>query len=295
MTAGAAILQPKLMGQETITYLTNIIICTILACLMTHYWLRQGRTDAMRYWMLAAWVMTAADMLFALRPVVPYAVGRFAPTLLVTVGHAMLFLGAQRTAGLRLQKRLIYAVVGLHAAGLVYFLIQAQPSGGRMMSNSLVWGGLSLASAWCLRKAPEYFWKPAFAPTTVFLAHAVFHALRVGLASLFAWQGWDAPAAALQIIGDLEVSFFMVALFVGILIANLQLRHDELSSAHAEMHTLSGLLPICAWCKKVRDDDGYWQQVEDYFACRSQITFTHGVCADCLEDQKEESRQLNKR
>ena len=83
-------------------------------------------------------------------------------------------------------------------------------------------------------------------------------------------------------------------LFVGILIANLQLRHDELSSAHAEMHTLSGLLPICAWCKKVRDDDGYWQQVEDYFACRSQITFTHGVCAECLEDQKEESKQLKK-
>ena len=108
------------------------------------------------------------------------------------------------------------------------------------------------------------------------------------MAVLFATQGWSEAAAALQVLGDLEVSFFMVALFVGILIANLQLRHDELSSAHAEVQTLSGLLPICAWCKKVRNDDGYWQQVEDYFASRSGITFTHGVCADCLEEQKSE-------
>ncbi|AOS43217.1 hypothetical protein Verru16b_00260 [Lacunisphaera limnophila] len=285
----------SLMGQETVTYLTNIVICTILACLMTHYWLRQGRTAAMRYWMLAAWVMTAADILFAMRPSLPHGVSRFVPTLMVTLGHAALFLGAQRTAGLRLQRRVTFGVIGLHAAVLGYFLIQSQPSGARMMTNSIVWGGLSLASAWCLRRAPEHFWKPTFSPTTVFQAHAVFHALRVGLALLFASQGWTAAAEALQVIGDLEVSFFMVALFVGILIANLQVRHDELTSAHAEVHTLSGLLPICAWCKKVRNDDGYWQQVEDYFACRSQLTFTHGVCTDCLDDQKAESAQLSKR
>lgn len=283
------------MSQETVTYLTNIVICTILACLMTHYWLRQGRTAAMRYWMIAAWVMTAADAFFALRQVLPHAVGRLVPTLLVTIGHAALFLGAQRTAGIRVHKRLIGGVILAHAVGLAVFLMQSQPSGWRMVLNSLVWGGFSLGSAWCLKRAPEHFWKPAFAPTTVFLAHAIFHALRVGLAALFAALGWNDAAAALQILGDLEVSFFMVALFVGILIANLQLRHDELNSAHAEVHTLSGLLPICAWCKKVRNDDGYWQQVEDYFACRSQITFTHGVCADCLEDQKSESKHLTKR
>lgn len=287
-------LRQTTMGQETVTYLTNIVICTILACLMTHYWLRQGRTAAMRYWMIAAWVLTVADVLFALREGLPHWFGRFLPPLLVTAGHLALFLGAQRTAAIRLQKRLIYGVLGLHAAGLVYFLLPGQPSNWRMVLNGLVWGGLSLASAWCLRRAAEHFWKPTFAPASVFLAHAVFHALRIVLAMLFNMQGWSEASMALQFLGDLEVSFFMVALFVGILIANLQVRHDELSSAHAEVHALSGLLPICAWCKKVRNDDGYWQQVEDYFACRSQITFTHGVCADCLEDQKAESAQLKK-
>ncbi len=283
------------MGQETVTYLTNIIICTILACLMTHYWLVQGRTAAMRYWMVAAWIMTVADVLFAMRSGLPHWFGRLVPPLLVTAGHAALFLGAQRTAGLRLSKNLLWGVITLHAACLAFFLWRSEYSSWRMVINGLVWGGLSLASAWCLQRASPHFSKPAFAPATIFQAHAVFHALRVGLAVLFAFQDWTGAAAALQIIGDLEVSFFMVALFAGILIANLQVRHDDLSSAHAEVQTLSGLLPICAWCKKVRNDEGYWQQVEDYFACRSQIQFTHGVCADCLEDQKTESRQLSKR
>ena len=45
--------------------------------------------------------------------------------------------------------------------------------------------------------------------------------------------------------------------------------------------TLSGLLPICAACKKVRDDSGYWNRIEDYVRDRSQAEFTHGICPDC--------------
>lgn len=277
------------MAQEAITYFTNIIICAILACLMTHYWRTQGRSAAMRYWMIAAWIMTAADVFFALRASLPYWFGRFLPPLLVTAGHAALFLGAQRTAGLRLRPRLIWGVMAVHAVGLALFLWRSELAGWRMVFNGLIWGGLSVASAWCLREAPPFFSKPAFAPAAIFQVHAVFHAVRIALAALFNFQGWEGAAAGLQVIGDLEVSFFMVALFAGILIANLQLRHEELMRAQAEMQTLSGLLPICAWCKKVRDDAGYWRQLEDYFTSRSQLTFTHGVCLECLAVQKAEA------
>jgi hypothetical protein len=273
------------MGQETVTYLTNIVIGTILACLMSHYWLRQGRSATMRYWMLGAWVMTAADVLFAARPALAPWIGRLAPTLLVTLGHGALYLGAQRTAKIPRQWKLIIAITLFHAAGLAGFLLVGQQSNWRMAFNGVIWAGLSLASYWWLRQAPRYFWQPLVAPANAFLVHGLFHCLRVGLAMLFAMSGSTEASAWLQIIGDLEVSFFMVALFVGILVANLQLHHEELSSAQAEVQALSGLLPICAWCKKVRDDDGYWQQVEDYFASRSQIEFTHGMCLDCFNEQ----------
>ena len=55
----------------------------------------------------------------------------------------------------------------------------------------------------------------------------------------------------------------------------------ELTKALAEVKQLSGLLPICAWCKKIRDDQGYWGQIENYLSSRSDLVFSHGVCPDC--------------
>lgn len=58
---------------------------------------------------------------------------------------------------------------------------------------------------------------------------------------------------------------------------------DELRDALAQVKRLSGLLPICASCKKVRDDKGYWHQVEIYIRERTDAEFSHGVCPDCAE------------
>jgi PAS domain S-box-containing protein len=56
---------------------------------------------------------------------------------------------------------------------------------------------------------------------------------------------------------------------------------QELTEALARVKTLSGLLPICSSCKKIRDDAGYWQQLETYIARHSQAEFTHSLCPDC--------------
>ncbi len=50
-----------------------------------------------------------------------------------------------------------------------------------------------------------------------------------------------------------------------------------------EIKTLSGLIPICAACKKIRDDNGYWQAVEKYITERSNAQFTHGICPECVK------------
>ncbi|MBA4372630.1 MAG: hypothetical protein C0402_07170 [Thermodesulfovibrio sp.] len=58
---------------------------------------------------------------------------------------------------------------------------------------------------------------------------------------------------------------------------------SELRDALQKIKTLKGLLPICAWCKKVRDDHGYWKGVEKYIEEHSAASFTHGICPDCLK------------
>jgi PAS domain S-box-containing protein len=56
---------------------------------------------------------------------------------------------------------------------------------------------------------------------------------------------------------------------------------SQLQAALANVKTLSGLLPMCSWCKKIRDDQGAWSEVEVYVKQRSNADFTHGICPDC--------------
>lgn len=56
---------------------------------------------------------------------------------------------------------------------------------------------------------------------------------------------------------------------------------SELRAAMAEVKTLSGLLPICASCKQVRDDQGYWSQIDTYLRKHTDISFSHGLCTEC--------------
>ncbi len=58
-------------------------------------------------------------------------------------------------------------------------------------------------------------------------------------------------------------------------------RAAQLASSLAEVKTLSGLLPICASCKRVRDDEGYWKQIELFISERSEAKFSHGICEEC--------------
>jgi len=61
----------------------------------------------------------------------------------------------------------------------------------------------------------------------------------------------------------------------------------ELQEALAKVKALKGLLPICAWCKKIRDDQGYWQQIEAYIRDHSEADFSHGICPECAKKARD--------
>ena len=58
----------------------------------------------------------------------------------------------------------------------------------------------------------------------------------------------------------------------------------KLQKALAEVKTLKGIFPICASCKKIRDDEGYWNQIEAYISKRSDAEFSHGICPECAKE-----------
>jgi DNA-binding response OmpR family regulator len=75
---------------------------------------------------------------------------------------------------------------------------------------------------------------------------------------------------------------------VGVRVLTLQERLaervQELQAALSNVKQLHGLLPICSYCKRIRGDDQYWQQVESYIAERSEAQFSHGICPSCYVD-----------
>ncbi|NTW06973.1 MAG: PAS domain S-box protein, partial [Syntrophaceae bacterium] len=57
----------------------------------------------------------------------------------------------------------------------------------------------------------------------------------------------------------------------------------DLQKTISQVKTLNGLLPICASCKKIRDDEGYWNQIEEYLRDHSEVEFSHSLCPECAE------------
>ena len=83
--------------------------------------------------------------------------------------------------------------------------------------------------------------------------------------------------------------WFLAFLSVTVLVLEIRRLFDEkerlnheLRMTLDEVRELKGLLPICASCKKIRDDEGYWHEIERYVGSRSKAEFSHGICPDCM-------------
>jgi hypothetical protein len=110
---------------------------------------------------------------------------------------------------------------------------------------------------------------------------------------------WSSPKQSLAVMGIAVFSSILIAIgfllspsgafwyavtnraYVLIVIGATVMLSLVRKRAEEDVKVLHGLLPICCYCKKIRDDKGYWQQVERYIAARSEADFSHGMCPDC--------------
>lgn len=67
-----------------------------------------------------------------------------------------------------------------------------------------------------------------------------------------------------------------------------RLAREEMERALEAVKTLEGLFPICAWCRRIRDDQGYWNQIEEYLAKQKGARVSHGICPECMEKARAE-------
>ncbi len=122
---------------------------------------------------------------------------------------------------------------------------------------------------------------------------------------------WNNQGATLRIVitppfwATMEFRIFAIGFFVSLLIAGhywrvrmMRIRQiqleGEVENALAEIKTLKGIVPICSFCKKIRDDQGYWAQLELYISQHSDAEFSHGICPECMKKQMDKLKNSNR-
>jgi len=120
---------------------------------------------------------------------------------------------------------------------------------------------------------------------------SVLSAIAWGLSDWYASHPYSHLMYYVWNIAGHFISFFIIAYAISqihsLLIEERKISKD-LQEALDQVKTLSGLLPICAWCKRIRNDEGYWQQIEEYVKTHSNVQFSHGLCKDCAAKMKED-------
>lgn len=148
---------------------------------------------------------------------------------------------------------------------------------------------LALASDLFLRPSPSVAQASRF--TGVFVLASGLISLARGISGLFGSPSvsYLDPANFLVLNGLLGVTIGLGIPF-GILMMNQQRlegdlasSRDELAQSRQEIRALRGFIPICASCKKIRDDHGFWTQLEVYIRDHSEAEFSHGICPECAE------------
>jgi len=134
---------------------------------------------------------------------------------------------------------------------------------------------------------------PVLVLAVAIVASAYLGGVLAGLTSVsvtFAYTlvAWSSPGRLLHYSAE-DVRRLVVqaltmptmAVLVGALQARSERRIRDLARTLAQVKQLEGLIPICMYCKKIRQDSGYWERLEAYLSTRANVTFSHGICPDC--------------
>jgi len=246
--------------------------------------------QAMVLWGLAFLTRSLGLLLIYLRGTLPPMISMGVANALALLSFLLMVLGFQTFLGhpspwrrhLAFAGLIVLWVAGLHAwASYSHFVA----------GISLVIVLLEFWSAWLLFGSPipgMGFFQRGLAillllEALVMLCRMGWHLKGSGPVSLFT-PSLMVVSVYLELI--LHTVFFGTSL-LGLVYQRAHLKKleliAELEATLAKVHTLEGLLPICAWCKKIRDEDGHWHGVEDYVSGHSGAAFTHGICPECRE------------
>jgi hypothetical protein len=249
---------------------------------MGHVILRRHTSPGFGLWTWAALANSAGFVFMSFRQVMPDIIAITLADILLVVAGVLIARGLDKFCGRPqvnwldltlllaftaymlifqpgLQARIVTISIALFAVYLRATLLTVGPA-ARLLGehNHLLSISVGIISLWCLVRA--------FA--TWFFGDQLVHITSAG--------PYNGMTFLIMIMGN-------ITMMVGLISLNSSRLEKDLTQAMNEIKTLRGIIPICSNCKKIRDDGGYWQQVESYVREHSDAEFTHSICPDCVE------------
>lgn len=279
-------------------FFANVIITGFVGFALLLYWRSRKTYPGFVLWMSGNFVLTAGYLMFLARLVLPELVSIVFTNALLITGVVMRLDGSALFLSGRNVRRWLYGLAPAFGALIVAMHLYGATAPIRSLVVSSVCFSLIVYNSLFFFRARKKLAKP--------LTTAIGVCLLVWASFLmFRALSWIANPSdgtfdpnAYQLLYTMSTLMLEVTLSLGLFMLNGARLEEELRETNRELDAalgdlkrtmgqlkvLAGVLPICAHCKKIRDDgSGRWHQLEDYITRHSQAGFTHGICPDCVK------------
>lgn len=269
---------------RTISFFSGISAFAMCLC-MLHVALRRKTYPGFYHWTAAAMCFGLGFVLFSLRGHLPEVLTIILANTLIFGSVILICRGLVLFCALRQMNRLDFSILAGFVLCFLYLTYGRSSVNGRIVVTSAL-GFFFLVRATWLAGWPvaEYLRERNWILVAALSVSALWLILRGGVALLGHRPIVDFMAAGyFQGLSFIVFTVSNLLGAVGLISINSNRLENDLAAAMSEIKTLRGIIPICSSCKKIRDDQGYWQQVEHYFQSHAEVEFSHSFCPECVQ------------
>ncbi|EKD82527.1 MAG: hypothetical protein ACD_39C01234G0001 [uncultured bacterium] len=268
---------------RTLSFVTSIIGLVLCICMLYVFKTRKTYSGFMQ-WTAASILNCIALGLVSYRNVLPDFVSIVVANLFIVAAVGLVVRGLELFTN-RKRSLWLFVLIAIAAVILFPYFTYSMPSAtARIAVLSVILAILFAYSAYIVRKYVPCLIKEQNRFLFVSLGIlSVWNILRSFLTVFI--EGHITDFMAASAFQGLSMTVFLcgyILVIVGLIILNFQKVEFDLSAAAEEVQTLRGIIPICSACKKIKDDQGTWGQIETYIRDRSHAEFSHGMCPDCM-------------
>ena len=275
---------PDFFQIRTIFLFGGLVSACLFVCMQYIYRTRKTY-PGFRQWTVAFMLNFTGAILLSFRDILPFFITVILANILVILFFVFIVRGMVTFVEVRQNNLIDVPIVSLFVSAFIYYSYFSPDINIRVVLVSVISLFFCIRCLYIsCRKLPSILNGHNYLLATAFMLISFSSIFRVILMILYNEEIEDFMSAST--IHGMSMTLIAIGhIFIGIALTviNAQRLELELVNAQAEIKTLAGFIPICANCKNIRDDQGYWQQVEEYIKKHSDAEFTHSICPDCIK------------